>query len=651
MRSRSRAVKGRAIAVVVILAALASAALPVSAGVAVNFNGYGFFEDGSPAWFESLSITNTRTGVAWNDTYFGIGHPQVALWQNYYVLTLDDPANLISGDVLKYVAANETGTNVSYLTYDPAITGWNPEHNITFHRTAEKPRIGVCPERQNISLGDACTINVTVDPAGIEIYGAQFMLDFNQNVLNATVQSTGTFLSQDGASTMVIINNVNNTIGRIEYGETRVGVEDGVTNPGTLSAITFRAVKPGSSELNLSFVMLSDPNVTTIATDISCGTVTVVGATPFTISGFVTYLDGTPILNPAVTVTNLNTSEILNADTNETSNYYAITTDSNHVNAGDVLHFTASTDNTTSFNHTITLDDMTAGGFVQNITISPAPRPDLVAVDILAQPAFAEVSTNVSAVITNDGNADADSFNVSFMLNETTVNRDAVPGLAVGNSTTLTFLWTPSQTGVYQITVHADCDMDVTESNETNNVLSTPVSVRPQTPDLILEGIEAYHYQTPRVWFNLTNVVNISILNDGFACSRFNVTLNIDGLALERAVDGLGSGARTNVLFTWTPIGEDCMKGGGPKAYTSTFRSIQMTKSTRRTRRIIMRVLQRLFIGMDTLRMSPWIRSHTAHCGAGCITPPGTLPMWVAVWHQENQSVQSTTYRFHQMLP
>ena len=121
MIREARSVVVTSIMSVVLIGVMVSPAL---AGIAVNFNGYGFFDDGSSAWFDALSITNTRTGVEWNDTYFGIGHPQVALWQNVYALTLDDPTNVITGDVLEYVATNGTGTNISYLTYDPAITGW-----------------------------------------------------------------------------------------------------------------------------------------------------------------------------------------------------------------------------------------------------------------------------------------------------------------------------------------------------------------------------------------------------------------------------------------------------------------------------------------------------------------------------------------------
>jgi hypothetical protein len=129
----NRAVKGQALAVVAILSALAFAALPASAGVATNIHGCGFYEDGSPAYFGHVAVTNTRTGVEWNDTYFGLGHPQVALWQEYYVLTLDEPQDVQVGEVLLFhaVSANSTSSNTSQTTYSQL----DLEYNITFSQT------------------------------------------------------------------------------------------------------------------------------------------------------------------------------------------------------------------------------------------------------------------------------------------------------------------------------------------------------------------------------------------------------------------------------------------------------------------------------------------------------------------------------------
>ena len=95
--------------------------------------------------------------------------------------------------------------------------------------------------------------------------------------------------------------------------------------------------------------------------------------TPFLIHGWVNYSNGTPVLNPNVTITNLNTSEVFTATTSPASNYYQVSTTSCNISAGDVLHFYVSDTNTTEFNHTVTQDEIDNGGFMQNITIIVAP--------------------------------------------------------------------------------------------------------------------------------------------------------------------------------------------------------------------------------------------------------------------------------------
>jgi len=144
--------------------------------------------------------------------------------------------------------------------------------------------MSVSPSSVEASHGDSFTIEIKVEPGGAEIYGAQYYLYFNPTLLKATSQSQGTFLSQDGATTAVIRNEINNSVGKIEYGESRMGAEHGVTNPGVLTSITFEVVgTSGTSELKLSNVILSDRNVTSIEATIESGKVDVSApATPAT---------------------------------------------------------------------------------------------------------------------------------------------------------------------------------------------------------------------------------------------------------------------------------------------------------------------------------------------------------------------------------
>ncbi len=110
----------------------------------------------------------------------------------------------------------------------------------------------------------------------------------------------------------------------------------------------------------------------TMVADEDSATVAVL-STPFVIYGWVNYSNGTAVLNPNVTITNLNTSEVFTATTSPDSNYYQVSTTSCNISAGDVLHFNVSDTNTTEFNHTVTQDEIDNGGFMQNITIIVAP--------------------------------------------------------------------------------------------------------------------------------------------------------------------------------------------------------------------------------------------------------------------------------------
>ncbi|MEA1894945.1 MAG: fibronectin type III domain-containing protein [Euryarchaeota archaeon] len=231
--------------------------------------------------------------------------------------------------------------------------------------------INVEPSNQNVLQGDLFTVNITVDPAGDEVMGAQYDLYFSNMLLNATDQVSGTFLSHDGASTMIITNEINNTLGLVGYGEMRMGVENGALDPGVLATITFKAIEPGTANLSLTNIIISDPlGVRIPGVLVNDGTVKING-TQLDISGFVDYSDGIPVNNPNVTITNLNTSEVFIAETNESSNYYLLSTNFAHIGLGNILHFNASdrTGNFTGLEHRVTQAEMDAVGFVQNITI------------------------------------------------------------------------------------------------------------------------------------------------------------------------------------------------------------------------------------------------------------------------------------------
>ena len=123
----------------------------------------------------------------------------------------------------------------------------------------------VTVDSRDVSPGDTFTIDVTIDPQVKEIYGAQYDLTFNQSILQVISQTKGNFLSQDGETSVEIVNKFNNTIGKLEYGETRMGADGGVTGAGVLASIIFEAVSEGSTDLEISNVILSDPSAKPIS--------------------------------------------------------------------------------------------------------------------------------------------------------------------------------------------------------------------------------------------------------------------------------------------------------------------------------------------------------------------------------------------------
>ena len=143
-----------------------------------------------------------------------------------------------------------------------------------FAASAHAAQVSVEPSYMEVSKGENFTVDIYVDPDGSEVYGAQYNLYFNNTVLNATLQTKGPFL---GEGTNMYKNEINNTIGKIRYGEARTGVSYGVFNPGILATITFQAIaeEDGISELRLESVKLSNTTAHPIQTNVSSGNVSV----------------------------------------------------------------------------------------------------------------------------------------------------------------------------------------------------------------------------------------------------------------------------------------------------------------------------------------------------------------------------------------
>ncbi len=139
---------------------------------------------------------------------------------------------------------------------------------------AAESSVSVSPQTITASHGDVFSIDIIVDPAGSDIYGAQYKLYFDKNMLKAISQNQGTFLSHGGSDTIEVTNNIDNATGRIDYGETRIGDPEtvgGASEKDVLASITFEVIGSGTSELRLE-AMLADPKAQPVDAVVKNGT-------------------------------------------------------------------------------------------------------------------------------------------------------------------------------------------------------------------------------------------------------------------------------------------------------------------------------------------------------------------------------------------
>ena len=73
---------------------------------------------------------------------------------------------------------------------------------------------------------------------------------------------------------------------------------------------------------------------------------------------------------------------------------------------------------------------------------------------------------------------------VSLMDGTISIGQQTITSLASGQSTTVSFNWTPTSTGSRTINARADLNNEITESNETNNnITQQETVVTPELPD------------------------------------------------------------------------------------------------------------------------------------------------------------------------
>jgi len=137
------------------------------------------------------------------------------------------------------------------------------------------PTVTFEPVSQEAVLGDSFYLDVVVKDVE-DLYGFQFQLSFDPEIVEAISLVEGDFLST-GGSTFFKAGEIDNTAGTIDwtYGLLLDGVP-GVSGSGSLTTLNFNAIGSGTTLLTLSNVKLVDSSSQEITCGVEDGSITVI---------------------------------------------------------------------------------------------------------------------------------------------------------------------------------------------------------------------------------------------------------------------------------------------------------------------------------------------------------------------------------------
>lgn len=130
-----------------------------------------------------------------------------------------------------------------------------------YHASAppQSPYIMIAPSSQTISSfpqgNRNCTIAITTDYSGYDIWGYQIRLTFNTDILQCIQVSNGNLITVIEDPTAVFLSKINNTIGEVSAGAYFYYAYPSqpytTSGPGTLATVTFKVLRSGTTALVL----------------------------------------------------------------------------------------------------------------------------------------------------------------------------------------------------------------------------------------------------------------------------------------------------------------------------------------------------------------------------------------------------------------
>ena len=191
--------------------------------------------------------------------------------------------------------------------------------------------------------------------------------------------------------------------------------------------------------------------------------------------------------------------------------------------------------------------------FKLKLTIQNPADLKVSGISFTSTPKFG-VQTTAKAALSNVGQTASGEFNVKWFVDGVQKAYGGHKSLAPGevSNDNVYFNWTPTA-GEHTLQFVADVDAEVSETNESNNSYSVPVTI-PEPPDLEVRDITLF--PSPPV-AGMDTIATAYLINEGGTASgEFNVKWFLDGVQMGYGGHislAPGQVSADNVHFYWTP--------------------------------------------------------------------------------------------------
>ena len=479
--------------------------------------GHVCYEGNAPCEGSTVDITNLNTGMSWQaetDTNY-----------SYYELVLDS-ANVTAG-VIEFNATVGTVVNTTNYMITPDDLTSGGIFNFNLMLASGAPVITGDPPLSHVynTENETQAFNITIDQTvNVTWFVNRTPVQTNESITDATYTNT---------SAAVGVWNVS-AVARNENGT-------------AMQTWIWHVTPPAQTPSPLIFVLY----------------------------GKVFYNETkAPVDAPYVVITNLKTGRTFVADIQ--LNFYQLITNASEIRVNDTLLFNASKDGKLvgSLNRTVTQNESQMGAIMMDINRGWA---DLQVIEIFPLDyIFGDGRNNtIATVIANNGTANAHGFNVSLAVDGNVTDSVSIESLDVSEVRNVTFNWIPDMIGNHILTVTADCDCVIDESDEGNNIMSTTVFVG--VPDLTVTDITIAGYVLDPVnepdyfvtTFEYPNNVTVGVANIGNRSAdtvvEFYCEPDISNVSITRDFSGYKNSSndtitqpnasRIRVHFDWLNLG------------------------------------------------------------------------------------------------